>query len=193
MKNIFIVGLMSLISLQSQALVADRFKCILEINDLESEASTKQEQDFFIGRLPLSGSPAPDVRLTAGQTMASLKLDTPRAELGANLNFYFKHAVKLDLSGNATEARQLTCIGLTGSYCEKYGRGMGFCRSSIAACFEPNDPFDVNNGWAPSTLIGGVPTFNEHSLTSVVEVIKDDQGQDRGIINLKCQYLGSFQ
>ncbi|OFZ10761.1 MAG: hypothetical protein A2Z20_00765 [Bdellovibrionales bacterium RBG_16_40_8] len=191
MKKVFLLGLVTVVSLQSHALVADRFKCVLEINDLDSQASTKQEQEFFIGRLPLSASPAPDVRITAGQTMLSVTLNTTRAELGANLNFYYKHATKIDSNGVPTEARQLTCIGLSGSYCP--AEDLGLCTRGIVACMEPKDPFDLNNGWSPSTLIGGVPAYNEHGLTPVTATIKDDQGQDTGTINLNCQYLGSFQ
>ncbi len=193
MTKAFLIGLLAMISLQSHALVADRFKCALEIRDLDSRLSTKQEQEFFIGRLPLSASPASDVRITAGQTMASVKLNTTKAQLGANLNFYYKHATKINSNGVATEARQLTCIGLTGNYCEKYGGGLGLCSEMTVACMEPNDPFNETNGWSPSTLIGGIPSFNEHSLSPVIQTIKDDQGQEKGTIKLNCQYLGSFQ
>ncbi|MGZ3746570.1 MAG: hypothetical protein ACXVCD_04490 [Pseudobdellovibrionaceae bacterium] len=181
----------------SQAIVADRFKCSLEIKDLGSKASTKEEKDFFIARLPMSASPAQDVRLTASQTMETLTLNTPKAEFGANLNFYYKHAVKVDANGNAVEARQFTCIGLSGHYCDKSGKGgkdgYQICDSGIVGCIGPKNPFDPNNGWSPTGLVGGEPTFNEQTLGPVTSNISDDGGNRVGVVNLNCQYLGSFQ
>lgn len=194
MKTIMITVAALVMSSTSHAVVADKFKCRLEVKDLGSAASAKEEKDFFIARLPLSASPAPDVRLTASQTTESLTLDTPKAQFGANLNFYYKHAVKIDANGTPLEARQLTCIGLTGNYCEKSGGGgLQICSSSMVACMEPQNPFDPNNGWSPTGLISGVPTFNEQTLGPATATITDDNGNNVGTVNLSCQYMGSFQ
>lgn len=195
MKTIMLTIAALVVSSTSHALVADKFKCRLEVKDLGSKTSAKEEKDFFIARLPLSASPAPDVLLTASQTTESLTLDTPKAEFGANLNFYYKHAVRIDANGNPLEARQLTCIGLTGNYCEKSSGGGGIhtCSSSMVACMEPQNPFDPNNDWSPTGLIGGIPTFNEQTLGPATATISDDNGNSVGVVNLSCQYMGSFQ
>lgn len=195
MKTILLTIAALVMSSTSHALVADKFKCTLEIKDYGSKASTKEDKDFFIARLPLSASPAQDVRLTASQTLETLTLGTTKAEFSANLNFYYKQAVKVDVNGNPLEARQLTCIGLTGNYCEKSGSGGGiqYCMTSAIACSEPPNPFDPNNGWSPTRLVDGIPAFNEQTLGPATAIISDDNGKSVGVVNLNCQYMGSFQ
>jgi hypothetical protein len=182
----------------SNALVADRFKCSIEIKDFNSKNSSKQEKEFFIARLPTSPiqppgtNPNPNVRLTAGQTMERMTLDTPDAKFVANLNFYFKHAVRSGANGSL-EARQLTCIGLTADYCKHVsGNGIGVCREGTVSCKESTNPFDPNNGWAQTTMFGPIPTFDEQALAPTSRNITDDNGNIVGVVNLSCQYLGSF-
>ena len=182
----------------SNALVADRFKCSLEIKDFVSKNTSKQDKDFFIARLPVSqitppgANPDPDiVFITAGRTMESMTLDTPEAKFGANLNFYYKHAVRRGANGSL-EARQLTCIGLTANYCKHgSGNGIGLCGETSVACMESTNPFDPNNGWAQTTMFGPIPTFNEQVLAPTSRNIADG-GNIVGVVNLSCQYLGSF-
>ena len=127
--------------------------------------------------------------------MGSLTIENRKGEFKANLNFYYKHAVRIDANGDPLEARQLTCIGLMGSYCPKSGGGGGIqiCSDGIVACKEPQNPFDPNNGWSPTGLISGIPTFNEQTLGPATASISDDNGNNVGIVNLSCQYMGSFQ
>lgn len=194
MKTILLAIAALVVSSTSHAVIADRFKCTLELKDLGSQISTKEDKDFFIARLPLS--PEENVRLTASQATETLTLQTPKAELTANLNFYYKHAVKIDANGNPLEARQMTCIGLTGDYCEKSRSGdanIGTCSTSMIACLEAEDPFDPNSGWSPTGLIGGRPTFNEQTLGPATTMIDDDNGNIVGSVNLDCRYMGSFQ
>lgn len=182
----------------SNALVADRFKCSLEIKDFASKNTSKLDKDFFIARLPVSqitppgANPAPDIVFTAGQTMERMTLNTPEAKFGANFNFYFKHAVRSGANGSL-EARQLTCIGLSADYC-KYGsgNGIGLCSEFTVACMESTNPFDPNNGWAQTTMFGPIPTFNEQALAPASRNVTDDNGNIVGVVNLSCQYLGSF-
>lgn len=194
MKKILLILIATVAPVTSHALVADRFNCTMEIKAMGSKASAKQEKDFFVARLPLSESPSPDVRLTAGQTMDYLTLNTDKGEFSASLNFYFKHAVKLDANGVPTEARQLTCAGLYGSYCEwSTGDEPTVCSTGAVACFDSNPPFDPSNGWSETSLSGGVPAFNEKMLAPVSQDIKDDKGNKVGLLSLSCQYKGSFQ
>lgn len=81
MKTIMLTIATLVLSSTSHALVADKFKCRLEIKDLGSNVSAKEEKDFFIARLPLSASPAPDVRLTASQTTDRLLWIRPKPNL----------------------------------------------------------------------------------------------------------------
>ncbi len=197
MKKYWILGLILGCSMVSHALVSDGFKCAMEIKDKTSAASTRQKMEFFIARLPLSASPAPDVRLTAGFSYQSLSLETKKAKLGAYLHFYYKHAVKLDANYTPIEARQLTCIDLATSHCPK-GHGNGddeidICKDlSLTSCAEPRDPFDKDNGWARTTLIDGEPSFNEQSR-EIVTSIKDEKGTEVGTAKLTCQYTGSYK
>jgi hypothetical protein len=197
MKKVILTIAALVVSSTSHAVVADKFKCTLEVKDLESKASTKEEKDFFIARLPLSGSPAPHVRITAGETIEDLALSTPKGEISANLYLYYKHAVRTDVNGNPLEARQFTCIALTGSYCESSsGDGSGHnqsCSIGAFACAEPPNPFDPDTGWSPTALFSGVPTFNEQTLGPSTTNISDDSGNTIGVASFSCRYLGSFR
>ena len=198
MKTTLLTLIALCIASTSNALVADRFKCSLEIKDLVSNNTSKQDKDFFIARLPVSQitppgvNPIADVVFTAGRTMERMTLNTPEAKFGASLNFYFKHAVRSDANG-PVEARQLTCIGLTADYCKKgSGNGIGLCGESTVACLESSNPFDPNKGWAQTSLFAGVPVFNEQTLAPTSRNITDDSGNIVGLVNLACQYLGSY-
>lgn len=196
MKILMLTIAVLAISSTSHAVVADRFRCTLEVKELVSEISTKVEKMFFIARLPLSASPAPDVRLTASQISESLILQTPQAKLSGDLNFYYKHAVKIDMNGVPLEARQLSCISLTGGYCKKPVGDEDTlypCSASMIACMEPYNPFDPNNGWSPTGLVDGIPTFNQQTMAPVTYNISDYNGNNVGVVNLSCQYMGSFQ
>ena len=196
MKKTILTLVVLFIASTSNALVADRFKCSLEIKDFNSRNTSKQDKEFFIARLPTSPilppsvNPNPNVRLTAGQTTERMTLDTPEAKFGANLNFYFKHAVRSDANGSL-EARQLTCIGLSTDYC-KHGSGLKLCSERTVRCMEPTNPFDPNNGWDQTTMFGPIPSFNEQALAPISRNITDDNRNIVGVVNLSCQYLGSF-
>ena len=180
-----------LIANTSHALVSDRFECNLKITDLDTKISTEQKQDFFVTRLPLSTSPSPDVRITAGQTKSRMELNTPKAVFNANVNFYYKHGVKLDSAGKITEARQLTCMGVVGGYCPKYGGGLNLCSEMQIACMGNSDPFDPVKGWSPTSSYQDLPVFNEHGLGPVTSIIQDDAGKDVGRVEFACKFKGS--
>jgi hypothetical protein len=187
---LFLLGLF--LARPAHALVADKFDCVLELSDAASGATAKTDKQFFVARLPLSSSPAPDVRLTAGQTTERLLLDLPTASFGANLNFYYKHALRIDANGKPLEARQLTCVGLTGDFCAKGKTGLQICSEASVACIEPPNPFDVKNGWSMTTLFDGVPAFNEQKLGAKATLITDGAGKMVGTVTLNCQFLGTY-
>ncbi len=199
-KNLLTIFIIFFASI-SNALIADKFKCSIEIKDFKTKSSSKQDKEFFIARLPLSSNTSPHVRLTTGQTLERMTLNTPEAQLGANLNFYYKHAIRETANG-LQDARQLTCIGLTTDYCKlkshnghsNQGHGIiGTCGMSIVNCIDPNNPFDPNNGWAQTTVSDDyTPHFNEQTLAPTSRDIIDEVGNTVGVVNLNCQSLGTF-
>lgn len=198
-NKIFIARLITAVLLSvpliSQALTTDKFSCTLSVTDLKSKISTKAEKDLFIARLPMSASPSPDVRVTGGDISESLVLDLGSIQLSGELNFYFKHAIKMGLNGQPLEARQLTCMSLAGSYCDKT-KGDGdfvICSRSYLTCAEPADPFEPNNGWAIADLINGIPSFNEQTLGPATYNISNDSGVVVGVANVICRYKGTYQ
>ncbi len=202
-QKYWILGLILGCSMSSHALVADGFKCAMVIQDKTSDASTRQKMEFFIARLPLSASPAPDVRLSAGISNQSLSLEKENAKLSAHLNFYYKHAIKLDSNGTPVDARQFTCIGLSATYCSKSGdrseRGrdpgdIHSCSDFAISCMDHGDPFSDENGWSRTNLVDGEPTFNEQGLArETLTSIRDKNGTEMGTVKLTCQYTGSYK
>lgn len=192
--NKVLLALMALmIASTSNALVADKFKCSMEIKAVETRNSAKQEKEFFIARLPaLPILPTPNVRLTVGRTQERMTLDTPAGEFGANLNFYFKHAVNTN-PDIGIEPRQFTCLGFSTDFCPHgSGSGLQLCSQGQVACLESSDPFSTDNGWALTSMVIGIPAFNEKALAPVTHKIIDDQGKTVGVANLVCQYLGTY-
>ncbi len=193
MKTGLILILMALcMTSTSNALIADKFRCSLEIKDFKSKNLSKQDKEIFIARLPTQSSD-PQIQFTIGQVFERLSLKTPTAELSANLNFYFKHAIKTHSSG-LTEARQLTCVALTTDYCERGpGPGIVACSASSAMCMEPPYPFDLNLGWQKTLISAAGPVFNEQELLAPITVdVKNDQGAIVGVANLNCKHKGTF-
>lgn len=177
----------------SHALISDRFSCKIKIIDTVTSTSSEQQQDFFVARLPMSASPSPNIRLTTGQSKMRLSLDSPKAILSANVNFYYKHAVRLDEIGVPVEARQMSCVGLLGGYCSKHGGDMKLCGEGQVGCMDSFDPFDPVKGWSPTSLVENMPIFNERALGPMLAVINDDAGTEVGKINFECKYQGTFQ
>jgi hypothetical protein len=194
MKKTILTMLALFMTSQSNALIADKFKCSFEIKDLKMNNISKQDKEFFIARLPQLQNTDPGISLTIGQTIERLTLNTAEAKFGANLNFYFKHALRTDLTGSL-EARQLTCIGLTTDYCKNSTGSGGIiaCSQGTVMCRESQaSPFDPNNGWATALMSGAGPLFNQNALAPVSRDIKDDSGNIVGVANLNCQHLGTF-
>lgn len=196
MKQYWILLLMLGVANISHAIVSDGFKCAMEIKDKNSDASTRQKMEFFIARLPLSASPASDVRLTAGMSKQSLSLEIDKATFDANINFYYKHAVRLDANGNPTEARQHTCITISTAYCNKEkGRMPIICKiPGEIMCKEAHDPFGEENGWTTTSLVDGEPVFNEQMLGGeFFASIRDNDKVEMGTIKMTCRYAGTYK
>ncbi len=198
-NKIFVVGVIAAVLLSvpliSQALTTDKFSCTLSVIDLKSKISTKAEKDLFIARLPMSASPSPDVRVTGGHINESLSLNIGAIQLTAQLNFYYKHAVKLGANGQSLEARQLTCMALSGGYCDT-SEGDGdyvLCGVNMFVCAEPEDPFEPNNGWTSTVSNNGEPAFNEQTLGPATYNISNNKREVVGRADVSCQYKGTYQ
>lgn len=198
-NKIFVVGVIAAVLLSapliSQALTTDKFSCTLSVTDLKSKISTKTEKELFMARIPMSTGTSSPVQFTESHIYESLVLDLGSIQLSGELNFYFKHAIKMGSNGQPSEARQLTCMGLAGSYCDK-SKGDGdyvICSRSYLTCAEPADPFETNNGWAITDLINGIPLFNEQTLGPATYNISNDSGVVVGVANVICRYKGTYQ
>lgn len=189
MKQLWIALTLILAAAEAQALAADRFACTFEIKDLASEATVKQEHDFFIARIPMPKDPHSDIQITSGRTNANLTLLTKDYTIKANLNFFYKHAMRT-INGVA-EARQFQCIGIAGGYCET--RGNQPCFDKHVSCLETHEPFDPEHGWMSTSVFGGVPAYNERNLATVSQEIVRDSGEKVGLINFTCKYQGTYQ
>ncbi len=194
MKSIILTIATLVISSTSLAIVGDKFKCLLEVKELGSKISSNVVKEFFIVRLPLSTSLAPDIRITGSKAAESLTLITQKGKFEAIQFISYKQAVRLDAQGNPLEARQESCIFSVGSYCKKFiDGGFSKCKNTSIACREISDPFNPNYGWSPTGLLNGIPIFNEQDLVPESSSIYDDKGNTVGTLNSTCHYLGSFQ
>jgi len=179
----------------SQAIVADRFKCAFELKDKLSKVSTRQQREFYIARLPLNASPAPDIRLTAGLKDERLVMETESAEYNFNINFYYNHAIKIDNVGHALEARQMTCLTNSYSYCPKWSDSFESCRNpGHTTCQFPRDPFNDESGWLRVPIIEGEPGFSEQTLGGeTFNSVTDSKGVEVATFKTSCQYMGTYQ
>jgi hypothetical protein len=189
MKHKFLAILILMTPWMSHAVVADSFSCKLEIQDKKGH-ETSQEFKFQMMRLPLSTSPAPDVRMTGSSMEFRHSLNTPDFGLYANLTFYYNHAMKIDGTGKVLEARQKTCMALSVTACSKKD-DLNMCSNSTFACM-PTPPFDPVKGWGKVGLIGGVPTFQERDLSSTTAEIQDQDGTVVGTAILNCEFKGTY-
>lgn len=193
MKKALLTLILISITVSANALVADKFKCKMDMTDFNSSIRSSQEKEFFIARLPEWQSTPTDIQYTTGGIQERMSLDTPQATLGANLNFYYTHAVRNDSNGQL-EARQSTCVGLVTDFCPKNGTGQGIttCSTMLVQCLQPALPFDPRLGWTPTALLGTIPAFNSQDLLSIVDAIVDKNNNVVGSVVLNCQHLGTF-
>lgn len=200
MKTLLPVLALIFVSSASHALVADRFTCTLKISDITSPVPVyaEQTQDFFIARIPMY-DPNSNVRMTTSSAKTRLELNTPKALFSANVNFYYKHATKVDSAGRIIDARQFSCMGLAGGYCPKSSSNgtppgeITACMDGEVSCMEYPDPFHPIDGWNYTSIIGNIPGFNQRALGPVSATIKNDVGQDVGVISFDCKLQGTFQ
>lgn len=195
MKTFLLATMALIISGSAHALVSDRFKCTMALEDPNSGNTAKQEQEFNITRLSLSASPAPDVRITGGNADSKLHLLQKEMDLSANIQLYYQHAVRLDPNGKPVEARQVTCLNIGYSYCKKQDPPPGTpnigCFGMQSKCYV-GLPYDPNHPWDQVDLINDVPAFNLRAELSTDYNGTDEQGKVLSRINVVCQYMGTY-
>lgn len=192
MKHLLVIALMSITPFMAQAVPADAFTCKLTILDQTTGNKNEQYLSFQVARLPLSASPAPDVRLTAGRAGWSDHLDTNKSTIYTTIGIDYTHATKIDSTGHVIDARQRSCISLSSSACNK-NNPTGSCSVSSYACSLAENPFDPVNGWSKVSFIGDLPAFQERDLSLVTANMEDETGKIVGRTTLDCTFKGTYQ
>lgn len=192
MKIILLLMIMLNASANAQAVVADSFKCQIQITEKDNlEESMKQDFVFYLVRFPLSASPAPNVRLTAAFADGRAEMRNNLRTITANLTFDYQHGTKLDSLGQVVEARQKTCLALTADWCAE---GNGSCSETKFNCLSSIDPFNPTQGWSVVNFAAdGTPFFDQKTLIPYSITFKDAMGVDRGTATVTCEYKGSYQ
>jgi hypothetical protein len=190
MKQFLIFALFSVASVQSWALVADRFRCEFTIEANGSALISKHRQDFAVARLPYKPhQPVPDVTFTQGSAPAAWMLHDESGEFLLNMNFYYNHALRN--TGGKTEARQFTCLTVSGTYCAKGDQG---CTELNTMCGEYSDPnpFDPIHGWTETSVQDGVPMFNARTLAPIKITVSDLHAKLFGTAAVTCTHVGAY-
>jgi len=197
MKHLLVTALVSLMPFMAQALVADSFECKLKITDSISAETDEQRLYFNIARLPLSRSPAPDVRITTGTSSFDNNFRTQKYTITTSASLYYSHAVKVNSNGQVQDARQKTCVIISGSACSKSGGTpnapcfifQAYCPQSI----HDSDPFDPASGWSQIATSGNEPLFQERDLTTATQKIYDENKNAVGEATFSCKFRGTYQ
>ena len=161
------------------AVVADKFKCDLEVTDLETKNRVIANDEFFVSRLPAGPTADSTIQITEANAGPSVSLDSKKATYGVSLYIGYSHAVKFNALGQPMEASQKSCLSISASYCKKeesHGDSDAPC-SSVKTMDCPsttnNGPFGPNSSWRPVPLLDGVPLFNGDALTQMESFILD--------------------
>lgn len=182
------LGLLTLaFSLQSFGMVVDHFHCKLELKNLKAKTAIKQVKNFSIVRVPhLMNAESPEIEWTSGGTQFTTDLIGEKDDAYLGVNFYYKHAIKMDADGNAIDARQFTCVALSSNFCDKskFENGIGACGKTMSICQHPKDPFENGKGWRVSPIVEGVPTF-------AVTTLSGGSGSENTTGSLDCEHKGS--
>ncbi|MNL08597.1 hypothetical protein D3C87_1293240 [compost metagenome] len=188
-----LIPVLLLFASSAQALQADRFECTVSLKDYDTNQVVEHVQEFDMARISLSASPAPDIRLTGSRTSMRLSLDLPNAVVNSDVVFYYKHAVRLDDSLKPVDARQFACVAIGMRRCAKPAGTDPNCYDTEipqVVCKEPKNPFDPLSGWTPTSLIGGVPMFNDRGSGSATA--ESVQGNSRVVTILNCKFKGTY-
>jgi len=190
MKQILFATLLSILPFVSHAVTADSFECSMTVKDDLTGESNTQSSSFQIARMPLSESPAPDVRLTAGQIKFNGSLVDKSRFLTASYGVTYNQAIRLDPTGHEIDPRQTACVTFDTSACTISSTR---CLGISTACGMYENPYDPKYGWAPVPFAGGVPAFSDKILTPVTKDIEDENQKKVGTATVSCHYTGTYQ
>lgn len=200
MKRALIGIATMIVSTAALAVVTDKFKCELEVTDLETNSHFNSDQGFSVSRLPKEIWRDPDgsIQITDARADSTFNFDSKKANFWVGLYMVYSHAVKFNALGQPMEARQKSCITLSTSYCKKASQGdsEGACSSgaTLACPSDGNGPFDPNSYWWHQVpLLDGVPLFNGDALRQMENFILDENGTAVGLAKVNCSHLGTFK
>lgn len=194
-----LLGIMAMIvSSTSLAVVADQFRCELEVRDMKTGEHTKSQQEFYASRILTGITPDRTIQITTANSSSNLELNTKKARINANLSIRYNHAVKFDYQNRPLQAKQDSCILMSGSYCNRSlpGEKEGVCVTAEFACMgtEPRTgPFDPKSSWSPVPLVDGIPQFSSESLNGRIHLISDETGTASAIAAVNCVHLGTLK
>lgn len=192
------LGIMAMIlSSTSLAVVTDQFRCEMEIQDLKTGERTKSIQEFDVSRILADFTMSQDIDITAASTSSSLELDSKVATINAQLTFKYNHAVRRDGQNRPLEARQVSCIDLSGNYCKKSPSAddeIKLCGALSVQCgWDQNqDPFGPKSSWSPVPLVNGTPLFSIESLNPRNLSFSDETGTI-AVATLRCTHRGTLK
>ena len=121
MKRALIGIATMIVSTGALAVVTDKFKCELEVTDLETKNRVIANDEFFVSRLPVAITPdgTGTIQVTEANADSAVRLDSRKATYGVDLKIKYFHAVKFDAMGQTMDARQKSCITIFANYCKK--------------------------------------------------------------------------
>ncbi len=193
MKRALIGIATMIVSTGALAVVTDKFKCELEVTDLETKNRVIANDEFFVSRLPVGTTPdgTGTIQITEANAGPSVRLDSKKATYGVSLFMGYSHAVKFDALGQPMEARQESCFTISTSYCKK--RDCSSSNAQMPCLSDTNGPFDPNSSWRQVPLLDEVPMFYGDDLSQMQSFILDENGIAAGLAKVNCSHLGTFK
>ena len=196
MKRALIGIATMIVSTAALAVVTDKFKCELEVTDLETNNRVFAADEFFVSRLLAAITPDGTIQITEAKAGPSVSLDSKKAIYGVSLYMGYSHAVKSNALGQPMEARQKSCFTISTSYCKKeesQGDRERACSSVAEVCLWDTGPFEPNSSWRQVPLLDGVPLFNGDALGQNGSFILDENGNQVGYAKVNCSHLGTYR
>ena len=188
MKSVLFAAVL-FISATSHAIISDSFQCKIEVMYANGDKASSTEH-AVTARMPYPNTPSPDVKLTVGESRASVNIQTRMGLLSGGYILQYVHAVKLDKAGKIVDARQQACFVPEGSFCRRSG-----CSTHGSGCGYTRDPFDANSGWPVVGLSPeGIPLFSDRFLVPLSFDITDgDSTSIVGHVEASCKFNGTYQ
>jgi hypothetical protein len=189
MKFLILAALLT--SQTSFAAVVDQFTCKLTYEDITGQNRFETTADLSAIRLPLSSSPAPDIRMTSGRTGLISTKSNDHAAIGVDITY--DHAVKVNSAGQPIMAAQRTCIRqsiCTPAEPDNDGDGISTSGCTMTACLQqPTDPFDPQYAWPRVPLASdGIPQFDARAIQDVVYY-----SPFYGTLRATCNFIGTVR